>query len=122
MSGERNNQDFSPEIKSQKRVERIKKGIPANSVLEVDHIVPKYAGGTGDEENAQALTRAEHAHKHFTEAHDPRPKENPQAEWVGTRYIIGRMNLDEFTDFLGMVEPMIPQLRDDLQKKRGKRS
>jgi len=117
---EKKDNDFPPEIKVKKRTERFQKGIPNGSIIEIDHIVPKYAGGKHDEGNAQGMTRAEHAHKHFTEAHDPRPGENPHAEWAGTRYIVGRMNLDEFTDFLGMVEPMIPELRNDLQKKRGK--
>lgn len=120
MSPERNNQEFSEEIKARKRAERYRQGNTHGGMIEVDHIKPKYAGGTGDEENAQGLTLPEHARKHFTEAHDPRPGENEQAEWVATRYIIGRMKLDEFTDFLSEVEPMIPELRRDLQKKRGK--
>lgn len=122
MHTERDDNSFPPEVKSRKRFERVQQGIPQGSMLEVDHIVPKYAGGTSDEKNAVALTRAEHARKHFIDCHDPPPKQNRQAEWVATRYIIGRMNLDEFTDFLELVEPMIPVLRSDLQEKREKQS
>ena len=84
MAVERDNQDFSAEVKSQKRIERWKKGVPQDSNIEVDHIIPKYAGGTCDPNNAQGLTMPEHAAKHFTDAHDPNPGSNEQAEWSGT--------------------------------------
>jgi hypothetical protein len=121
VSGERINQEFPPEIKARRRAERYGQGETHGGMVEVDHIVPKYAGGSCEEENSQGLTLPEHAIKHFVDALDPPPKQNTQAEWVGTRYIIGRMNLDEFTDFLGLVEPMIPELRADLQRRRGRR-
>ena len=118
---ERNNQEVPPDVKARKRAERFAKGNTNGGMIEVDHIKPRYAGGTNDEENLDGKTRPEHAKKHFVHAHDTPPGQVPDAEWAATRYIVGRMKLDEFTDFLTEVEPMIPQLREDLKKKRGKR-
>lgn len=114
----REKKEFTLEIKAQKRAERYKQGGTNGGAIEVDHIIPKYAGGSTEETNAQGLTLPEHAYKHFIASHDPPPGQNTDAEWMGTRHIIARMKLNEFTDFLEKVEPMIPILRADLQKKR----
>lgn len=119
MSHETSNQT-TENTKARKRYERFKRGGTNGGLIEVDHIKPKYAGGGDEEENLDGKTRPEHAKKHFDHAHSPPPGQNSEAEWYGTRHIIGRMNLDEFTDFLGMVEPDIPQLRESLKKKREK--
>ena len=121
MADEKINQDFPREIIFQKRAERYQEGETHGGMIEVDHIVPKYAGGTADEDNAQGLTLPEHAFKHFTDAHDPPPKQDSDIEWYATKHIINRMKLDEFTDFLEMVEPMMPELREDLEEKRKRR-
>jgi hypothetical protein len=120
MSFEKSNQNFPQDIILKKRAERFKQGNTNGGAIEVDHILPKYAGGSLDESNAQGLTLPEHAFKHFVDAHDTPPKQNGEVEWIATKHIIQRMKLDEFTDFLTKVEPMMPELRLDLQLKREK--
>lgn len=115
-------QDFTPEIKLRAKDRRYKEdGIPRDVTLEIDHTIPKHLGGSGDEDNAVAVTLAEHGLKHFLGAFFGELEQIPEAEWMGARQVIARMSREDFSKFLAHVEPLIPDLKQRLLDKAPKK-
>ncbi len=94
-------QDFTFETKQRKRKEAYDTGIiPVGTRSEIHHRVPKYVGGTSDEENADALSIASHGETHLISFLYPELELNQEAEWMATRQIFARTTIPEGLEFL----------------------
>ena len=103
--------EFSRQDKNKARIDRLKEGgLRVGAIIEVDHIVPKYMGGNGDTDNMDGVTLSEHAVKHFLGAAYPELEQIPRAEFYSFLQVAQRMNLDDFSEFLGEVKPLIDDL------------
>lgn len=73
-------------------------GVPIED-LEIDHIKPNWRGGTDNRSNLQALTRPEHAEKHFKEAKNATDRKTARNEYGAVSMIVQRMKPDELKEF-----------------------
>lgn len=67
--------------------------------LEIDHVKPKWKGGTDAESNLRAVTRPEHAEKHFREASTTKDRKTAKAEYWAVSQIVQRMKPNEVKEF-----------------------
>lgn len=92
---------FSQHIKNLLKQQR--EDVEDKSLLEVHHKKPIFKGGESTIENGEAVTRPEHAHRHWSEAMSSEDRGDARAHFWSVSKIIQRMKpgeLDEFNDMI----------------------
>lgn len=85
-------------VKQQIKAERRPNIDPSR--LEIHHIDPIHNGGGDERDNLEALTKVEHAQRHFRSALQSKYDwDFAQKEFWSVRLIVQRMNLDEIEEF-----------------------
>ena len=74
-------------------------GDPDDADLEISHDVPRFMGGTDDEDNLRAVTRPEHAFSHYVLAQATRNKKEKSINLQAVESIVTRMTKDELKLF-----------------------